>query len=328
MKRITAVFLLICIVLLSSCSKGTVSDSAVALNVSGAEISDTLYALFLSDILQNPTNYSLSKDSEKKDILSAATGLCTEYVAVNSLFESRKLQLSSEYKYQITNNVSTKWDFYKNYYSSVGIDKPTVTKYETYVAKKEMLLSHFFGKGGSMAIPDETLKAYFNENYVTFRSINGYLTKILNDGSVTRLPAEEITAIENKFKVMCDDLRTGSTIEDICTKNSTNSFVASNQVDTVTINRFNNSYPAEFFTAVQKMGINSPKVIETADYIFLVLRQGDTDGSVFETYRTACLKAVCSDAFSALLDNTMESYTAKPDSSVINNVYTAVSDKF
>ena len=65
MKRITAVFLLICIVLLSSCSKGTVSDSAVALNVSGAEISDTLYALFLSDILQNPTNYSLSKDSEK-----------------------------------------------------------------------------------------------------------------------------------------------------------------------------------------------------------------------------------------------------------------------
>lgn len=320
--------LILCVLAMASCSKNQTKKTSVALDISGAEISDNLFAFFLSDILQNKTKYSLSKDSSKNDIVNCATELCGEYVAVNSLFQEENLQLSSEYKYQITNNVSTKWDFYKNFYNSVGIDKQTVTKYETYEAKKEMLLLHFYGQDGKMAIPESVLKAYFNENYVTFKSINGYLTTVLDDGTVKRLGNDDISAIENKFKVMCDDLRTGTTIEDICAQNANNSYVASTGVDTVTINRFSNSYPTEFFNAVQAMTINTPKVIETSDNIFLVLKQGDPDGSIFENYRTECLTAVCSDTFSSLLKNTAASFKTDPDSSVINDVYKAISDKF
>lgn len=328
MKRIIALFLSVCIFTLTSCSSELQSNDSVALNISGAEISDKLFSLFLSNVLQNKAEYSLTKESKKDDIINSATVLCTEYVAVNSLFLEEKLQLSPEYKYRITDNVSTKWDFYKNFYTSVGIDKQTLTKAETYEAKKEMLLQHFYGKDGKMAIPDAVLKAYFNENYVTFKSINGYLTKILDDGSVKRLSNDEVTLIENKFKVMCDDIRTGTTIEDVCSQNSGNSYVASASVETVTINRFKNSYPTEFFAAVHSMPENSPKVIETADNIFLVLKQSDTDSAVFEEYRTDCLKSVCLDTFGTLLDNTKKSYKTDKDSSVINSAYETVSDKF
>ncbi len=328
MKRILSLLLVLCLFMTVSCTKNQSDETDTALNISGAEISDSLYAFFLSDVLQRKEAYSLTVSSEKKDILNTVNDLCSQYVAVNSLFDAEKLQLTSEYKYRITDGVSSKWDFYKNFYTSVGIDKQTVTKYETFEAKKEMLLLHFYGKDGKMAIPDSFLKSYFNENYVTFKSINGYLTTVLDDGSVKRLEADEITAVENKFKVMCDDLRTGTSIEDICSQNANSSFVASAQVETVTINKSSNSYPTEFFGAVHSMTANSPKVIETADYIFLVLRQEDSDGSVFEEYRTECLKSVCRDTFGTLIKNTRDTYKVKPDSSVINGVYQRVTEKF
>ena len=327
MKRLTALLLFICILTMTSCSKN-ISQETVALKISGAKISENLFSLFLSDILQNKEDYSLNDSSKKSDIITCAENLCLEYVAVNSLFEEENLQLLSEYKYQIVNNVSTKWDFYKNFYEAVGIDKQALTKHETYEAKKEMLLLHFYGKNGKMAVSDDVLKAYWTENYVTFKSINGYLTKVLDDGTVSRLSADEITAIENKFKVMCDDLQTGSTIEDICTQNANNPLVASTQADTVTINRFSNSYPSEFFSAVQNMSHLIPAVIETADYIFLVQKQSDENGAIFEEYRTECLKSVCSESFSSLLKNTEASYKTNKDSSVIDNAYKTVSDKF
>ncbi len=315
--------LVLCLFITASCSKSQSIGSDTAIDISGAEISSSLYAFFLSDILR-----SEDSSADKKDILNTVNDLCAQYVAVNSLFDAEKLQLTSEYKYRINDRVSAKWDFYKNFYASVGIDKQTVTKAETYEAKKEMLLLHFYGKDGKMAIPDSVLKAYFNENYVTFKSINGYLTVILDDGTVRRLDDDEIKSVENKFKVMCDDLRTGTSIEDICSQNANNSYVASAQVETVTINKQSNSYPTEFFAAVHSMKSTEPKVIETADNIFLVLKSDDTDGTVFEEYRTECLKSVCSENFRTLIKNTCDSYRIKPESSVINNVYESVSDKF
>ena len=283
------------------------SDRDVVMTVSGAQIEDDLYAYYLTTVLHSPKTYGLT-DPDRKAAEDKTVQLCTEYVAVNSMFADAGLDLTPEYKNRIAENVSTKWSFYKNYYEKVGIRKQTVTKYETNQAKREMLIAHKYGEGGAAAVPQIELDAYYAVNYVTFKSINGYMTEVGSDGKSHRLPDPEIAAVENRFKQMCELVRTGSSLEEVAEANASNAYILSSEAETVTINRTTNNYPPEFFTSVQKMDVGTPRVIETSDYIFLVVKQSDKSDENLQAHRMACLLEKCAEPFRADLATVIAGY--------------------
>lgn len=330
-RKITALLcLLLCVTMLGGCSVSLPWKSesvSTVMEVSGAKIGSDLFAYYLTIVLREPEKYNLADTKDKKAIDKAAE-LCVQYVAINSAFENEKLSLSPDYKNEIAENVSTKWSFYKNYYSEVGIRKQTITKYETNEAKRKMLLEHKYGIGGTQPVSEIELNAYYAVNYVTFQSINGYLTKIGNDGKTQRLSEAEITAAENRFKKMCDDVRTGASLEDVCKENANDPYVASSEVETITINRNTNNYPKEFFSSVQQMDVGAPRVIETNDYIFLVVKQSDKSDADYQAHKLACLQLMCAEPFSADIKAITDGYTVQKYEAEMKSVAAIVQKKF
>ena len=140
MKKTMKCVVCLCLVLLTlcGCTVPWSKEEAPALTVSGAEIGADLYAYYLTLVLRTPEAYGVAADDEDA-VREQAIRLCVDYAAVGSAFASEGLRLSPEYKMQIAENVSTKWSFYKKYYQSVGIEKQTVTKYETNEAGKALV---------------------------------------------------------------------------------------------------------------------------------------------------------------------------------------------
>ena len=302
------------------------ADEAV-ITVSDAEIGADLYAMYLTQIFRTPDEYGLT-DTSRDAAEKKAVELCTQYVALGAAFRDAGLRLTPEYKTRIAENVSVKWSFYKKYYESVGIRKQTLTKYETAEAKRELLIAHKYGKGGEAAVSDIELDAFYAVNYVTFRSINGYLTRTGTDGKTERLPAAEIAAIEDRFRAMCDDVRTGSSIETVGKENAGSAYILSAEAETVTINRKTSNYPAEFFTRVQQMDEGTPRVIETEDYIFLVVKQSAKSDENLQSHRLSCLLEKCAEPFAADLAAVTSGYKVRKNTSALGDIYGEVSKAF
>lgn len=303
------------------------SGRDVVMTVSGAQIEEDLYAYYLAQILHEPEKYGLT-DPDRKAAEDKTVQLCTEYVAVNSMFADEGLTLTPEYKNRIAENVSTKWGFYKNFYEKVGIRKQTVTKYETNTAKREMLIAHKYGEGGSAAVPKIELDAFYAVNYVTFQSINGYLTRTGSNGKSERLPPQEIAAVEDRFKQMCELVRTGSSLEEVAKANASSAYILSAEAETLTINRTTNNYPPEFFSKVQQMDVGSPCVIEAKDYIFLVVKLADKNDENLQAHRMACLLEKCAEPFQGDLTAVISGYKVQKDSSALGKIFGTVSKRF
>ena len=320
--------LLLALTMLCGCTMPWQSGAQEAvITVSDAGIGADLYAMYLTQIFRTPEKYGLL-DTKRDAAEKKAVELCAQYVAVNTAFRSAGLRLTPQYKTRIADNVLVKWSFYKKYYESVGIRKQTLTQYETAEAKREMLIAHKYGPGGEAAVSDIELNAYYGVNYVTFRSINGYLTQTGADGTSTRLPVEEITAIENRFRKMSEQIRAGAAIETVAGDNAGDANIPSAEAQTVTINRKTNNYPAEFFTKVSQMDEGTPIVIETEDYIFLVVKQSAKSDENLQAHRLACLLEMCAAKFESDLAKVTSGYKVRKNSSALGGVYDAVSDAF
>lgn len=324
-KLCGAVCLCLALLTLCSCTMPWQKEQRTpALTVSGAQVGADLFAYYLTLVLRSPEAYGVAADSEDAT-MEKAVGLCVDYVAVNSAFENEGLHLSPSYKMQIAENVSTKWSFYKKYYQSVGIEKQTVTQYETNEAKRKALIEHKYGKGGAQEVSQIELDAYYAVNYVTFRSVNGYLTR---SGTGERLSDAEIREAEKCFTEMCDRVRAGSSPDDVCKDYADRPFMASTEAETVTINRKINNYPSEFFASVQKMDEGAARVIETSDYIFLVVKQSSEHDENLEAHRLSCLLEMCAEPFAQYLKPITDGYSVQKDSAVLREVSSAVEKKF
>ena len=320
--------LLCALLTLCSCTLPWQSDEPqTVVRVSAAEVGADLYTYYLTRILHDPKAFGLT-DPDRSAAEQKAVELCTQGVAVNTLFAEQGLRLTPAYKTRIAENVSVKWSLYQNYYAKVGVRKQTLTAYETTAAKREMLIAHKYGAGGSAAVSQIELDANYAVNYVTFRSINGYLTRTGADGKSERLPQSEITAIENRFRQMCDDIRTGTSIETVSKENASAEGILSGEAQTVTINRTTSNYPPEFFTRVQQMDVGTPRVIETEDYIFLVVKMSAKNDENLEAHRLSCLLDMCAEPFGKELSAKIAGYKVQKNSSALGDIYAAVSKQF
>ena len=297
------------------------------LTVSAAQIGADLYACYLSKILHDPKAYGLS-EPQRDQAEQKAIELCTQSIAVNTMFAKQGLHLTPAYKTRIAENVSVYWSLYQNFYESIGVRKQTLTAYETAQAKRELLIAHKYGTGGAAAVSQIELDANYAVNYVTFRSINGYLTRTGADGKSERLPEAEVAQIETRFKQMCDDVRTGTSIETVSKDNAAGAGILSAETQTVTINRTTSNYPPEFFTSVQQMEVGAPRVIETEDYIFLVVKESPKSDENLEAHRFACLLDMCAEPFGKDLSAESAGYKVQKNSAALAEIYAEVRKKF
>lgn len=298
MKKITAVLMALGIVLLSL-SACTAKNKVT---VNGTRVSSGIYSYFLDR--EKAADSELSED----EIKAAAQKDVAYYVMINSEFANREMKLTFDDKSKISQNVNNYWHLFSAAYESLGVTKQDLQKIEENKAYKDELIVYYYGENGESPVTDETLKTYFNENYIAFKAITGFFTTVNNDGTAAMLSDSEKAALTESFLQYANAINEGSSIEEVAASLD-NINVNS---DTVVINRANKSYPDTFFDKVFALEVNKSGSFSIGDYVFIVSRGSleDEQDSLFKTYKTDCLKALKGEEFDSITNGWAEAYAA------------------
>ncbi len=298
MKRVFRVFTVLLAVLLLFCSCS--NSKKVALNIGNGQVGSDVYAYFLDYVMINDAkNKKMSDD----DIKKRANEFCLEYVKINTKFEEMNLSLDAGKKAQIANDVTNKWAFFGNYYKSIGVSKQTLTKIEENSAFKDALLLAIYDENGTKPVDEDDIKAYFKENYVFFKAINGYLKTTDSKGKdISKSPKETEDILQN-FKSMAKSITSENTIDDV-----NRAYLQENEdlspLPVSVVNKSSKDYPDVFFEKVVTMKTGDVKVLTFDDYIFIVQRFDNFDESqeFYVNYRSACLRDMVIDDFNKDID--------------------------
>lgn len=148
-------------------------------------------------------------------MIDAAIELCCEYVAVNTKLSEYGLTLSASEKRSASNNLEDLWHVFSGYYEKLGVSKQTLMKIETADTSRNRLFYYIYDEGGEKAVSEDDIKKYYNENYISFRAITGYLTTTDANGDTVVMTADQKAAMNKEFMELSTRLGNGQTMNEI-----------------------------------------------------------------------------------------------------------------
>lgn len=328
-KRIALLILSVILILstLSACS----SAEKVAVNISGAEITQGIYTYFYDYVVSNASKLKI--DAEDKEALKEKTvSLLKDYVAVNSLASQLGVSLSYNLKAQAASDTDSKWDLFGKYYSSIGLTKQDLNKVITNEALKDALLDYYYGENSKVKPTSiKKLKNAFTEKYVGIQVIAASLTTTDALGNTVPMDSYELSQTRNMFSSMKDKLGSGRDINEVYSNYITNlDLIGTQSLETYIMSKSSVGYGDDFFSKISALKYNTATVHEYEDMIYLAYRvdiSGD-DLGYFVTYKNEILKDLCLSGLDKKIASEAKKYELiKERSSVTKKVHETVSQK-
>ena len=303
------------------CTAGCSASKKSALNISGAQIDYETFLYYFDQVHAFPEKYELAADATNEQMIDAAIELCCEYVAVNTKLSEYGLTLSASEKRSASNNLEDLWHVFSGYYEKLGVSKQTLMKIETADTSRNRLFYYIYDEGGEKAVSEDDIKKYYNENYISFRAITGYLTTTDANGDIVVMTADQKAAMNKEFIELSTRLGNGQTMNEIVelySKKHPDSTV-SDQLQF--IKKGTDSYPEGFFEKVQQLSVGSNTVLIMDNYIFLILRENPSEDEAkqyYDRYRDDCLKSLRGDEFKTIVEGYASELSVKRNDRVIN----------
>ena len=197
------------------CTAGCSASKKSALNISGAQIDYETFLYYFDQVHAFPEKYELAADATNEQMIDAAIELCCEYVAVNTKLSEYGLTLSASEKRSASNNLEDLWHVFSGYYEKLGVSKQTLMKIETADTSRNRLFYYIYDEGGEKAVSEDDIKKYYNENYISFRAITGYLTTTDANGDTVVMTADQKAAMNKEFMELSTRLGNGQTMNEI-----------------------------------------------------------------------------------------------------------------
>lgn len=297
MKKTLCVLLsvLFCLCTLSACA------GRAQVYVNGTPIDDGIFAYF-TDAAQKALPEATADEQTAE-----AHRQIAEYVAINSAFAERELTLSTAEKAAVSQTVNALWRLFGTYYTDLGVTKQDLLLVETSKAYKDAVMADYYAPDGDSPVSEETLKTYFNENYIAFKSITGFLTTADDSGNAVALSETDKQALLSAFEKTANTINSGSSVEEQASavENTTAN------TETVVVHRDNPNYPDGFFEQVASIENGQAQSFVLGEYIFLIQREDitDADRNLFAAYRTDCLRTLKGADFEKVLENWTAAYT-------------------
>lgn len=318
-KKITAFLLVICLAVLPcACMK----NRDTALEIAGAKISKEIYAAIMDAVVLNPEQFGLSIIPDAKAVKAKTQALCKEYVAVNTIIDDLGIPIGDNEKAAVATTVINLWHLFSTHYESIGITKQALTKIETSKAAKDTLLLYYYGEQGANAVSEDEIKSYFGENYVSFRSINGYLTKTDESGNTESLTAVETQVLNNRLQTLAGRIADGEDFEDASERFAKEQGIPTGSTEFKLLGKDDQSYPKGFFEQVALLAPGEPGVIALDNYIFLVVNRevllGEED---YFNSRKGCLKALRGTELDQMIADTAGNYRVVSNERIIDQIY-------
>lgn len=308
------VFLSVCLV---SCHIN--SSGRYPLTVNSTPIDGEIFRYYLDRVWKDENAVN------REEKITKATHMCIRYVAVNSTFVSYGLSLSPAEKAETAAKANVLWNMFGEHYKSVGVSKQTYLKLLTSEEYIEKLRVYFYDKGGTDEISEDALKSCFYDKYVSFNYVRTPLKNRDVYGNIVDFSEEALEKMKNLYYQSISDVSVLNGAE-LAYSKIVREFPATEQsYKAEIISSGEHEYSTGFFEAVKKMKEGTVSVIQYGDYIYLVYRVNIfNDISVFESYRSECLKLLSEQPLQSKINVMCNAYRSKRDTSLVNEYYKAV----
>ena len=318
MKKTLAAVLLLTL-LLSVCSGCAAAPrKKTALTVGKAEIDNEVFAYFF-DAACSETEKAGAALSDKNALIERAVDLCCSYVEATTEYEQMAMKLDAESRKAISENSEECWRLYGGYYTRIGVTKPTIGKIEAAAQYRTALLLYYFGEGSEYEVTEEEIEGYFDQNYVEFEAIVGYLTTQDENGETVPLTEQEANDLRAQFTGKRDRMKSGDSLTQV------NDGI---EVSPTYVSVNNSAYPEGFLKTVASLPYNEPTLIEADEYLFLVVRLDAKkgDASNYAHYRTRYIDALRGETLDEMLLTTAKDYPIDRRARVIEKAAEKVLD--
>lgn len=279
MKKLTVLLLAVIILFsLTACS----DKKKTALVIAGTEINSEIFTYYLDKAVQAPLDYGLDDNSSDKELKQAVIEECKKYLAANTSFKDKSLNLTASEKVEISQTVNDYWLRFENHYNKIGVSKQTLTKIFTSNAYKDKLFTAEYDRGPNDAEAEEILQNYFYENYISFRTVCAYFTAA--DGSpMTQLEKNQLLASIDTLAASAD-----GDIDKFAQAAQVSGYSLS---DSVLLKNGTDAYPEGFYEKVSEQEDDTVEVIVYDECVFIVWKENlkDKGESVYYNYRSACI---------------------------------------
>ncbi|MBQ9552595.1 MAG: hypothetical protein IJU96_07500 [Clostridia bacterium] len=316
-KWLSAALLLVLLLsVLAGCS--AVPRKKTALTIGKAEIDNEVFAYYF-DAAYSEAQKSGADLNDTAALTERAVDLCCGYVATTTQYEQMSMKLDAESRKAISENSEECWRLYGGHYTKAGVTKQTIGKIEAVAQYRTALLLYYFGEGSEYEVTEEEIEYYFDQNYVEFEAIVGYLTTQDENGETIPLTEQEADELRSSFLNKRDRMKNGSTLaqvnEDI-------------EVSPTFVSVNNSAYPEGFLKQVSSLPYNEPTLMETEEYLFLVVRLDAKKGDVnnYTNYRTRYIDALRGETLDEMLIETAKEYPIERRDRVIEKAAEKVLD--
>jgi len=168
------------------------------LKVGKTQISREIYSYFVSEAISDGS-VPLNKRGEPKDMKQLREEVkrrCIEFVAVQSELSSHKRSISQQLKLEAAERSAFEWRAFGAYYTSTGVDKPTVTGiWLGRSAHEQLFRSLYDDAASSRNVPEEAVQSYFYGNYAAVEALKIYPTVAQDDGTERPMYIDERTTL-------------------------------------------------------------------------------------------------------------------------------------
>ena len=318
MKKLASAFLIAAVLLpvLTGCS--LLPRKRTALVIGKAEIDNEVFAYYF-DAAYTEFEKEGGDVNSKSALKKRAVELCCQYVGTTTEFEQIGMTLNAESRRSISDNSEEFWRLYGGHYAKEGVSKATVGKIETVEQYRIALLLYYYGEGGEYEIPEKDIEEFFDQNYVEFQAIVGYLTTQNENGDTVPISKKEKAALRATFEEKVRRMKNGATLTEVNDDIEVSPIFASVE---------NSAYPEGFLEQVSTLSYNEPKLIETKEYLFLVVRQDAKKGEEnnYTNYRTRYIDAIQDKALDNSLMKSGQEYPIEYRDRVMDSVMNKVLD--
>lgn len=312
MKKIySAICLLLAVsFMLSSCSFGK-----TAVTVDSAETDNEIFTFFLDKAIS-----SREVSPDKATAKAEAAESVKRYVTVNTVFKEMGLSLSDGKKSEVSDKVNNLWRIYGAYYEKIGVSKQTLTKVYESEAYENAIFLAYYDKDGTTPVAEKDIEAYFKENYVIIKAINGYLTDIDDDGNTVPMKEEDKKALTNTFSGYADKINGGAMIDDMYADYTEQEGAT---LQSSVVKKGSSLYPEGFFDTVLALKDNEAKAFTIGEYAFVIQRlPSDSDENIYyRLSREDCLKALKGEEFEKGVAERTSAHAAIVDDKTADKIY-------
>ena len=179
------------------------------------------------------------------------------------------------------------------------------------------LLLYYFGEGREYEVSEAEIEYYFDQAYVEFKTLNGYLISFDEEGNSIPLSDTELAAVRADFESKRQQLASGTAISE---------FNNGQDVEASFVAVTNTAYPEGFLAKVAELKYDTPTIIETEEYIFIVIRLDAKTDSNYENYRTNYIETLRGEMLTDLLISTVKDFGVTLNENRISDVADSVID--